>query len=46
MGSPEDTGPWQSSSINSSNCLEVRGQAASRSGTSSLTGKQKIKSSL
>ena len=41
MGSPEDTGPWQSSSMNSSSCLEVRLQAVSRSGTSSLTTKKK-----
>ena len=43
MGSPEDTGPWQSSSMNSSSCLEVRLQAVSRSGTSSLTTRKKKK---
>ena len=33
MGSPEDTGPWQSSSMNSSNCFDVR-QPSIPSGTS------------
>ena len=36
MGSPEVTGPWQSSSMNSSSCLEVK-EAVSRSGSSCLT---------